>query len=731
MKNSKFVRSAESPTILLVEDNPVERQLVSKILRDADFEVTAVSRGDVVLDAVKSSQLDLILLDAILPDIDGFEVCQLLRAHPRGRYIPIIMLTGLNDVASINRAYEVGATDFFTKPIHHTLLVHRIRYSLRTRKLMDQLRVSRQSLVNAQQAAKLGHWEIDLKSGRVQMSEAMVRLYKLEGRVNEGKQYDSSILLTRCHCDDRQAFEESIQASISEKKNNHVEHRVVFDDNQVMYLEVHTAIMCDEAGESRLLGTSVDVTDRKNSEREILRLAYCDRLTGLPNRSLLELHVDNLIPRAHVNGYAVAVLSIDLDLFNRVNNSMGYGAGDAVLQQLSERLQYLLECTDTAQYIDCLSLKNTESLAEINSDMVARLGADTFVVALGLVERKSVQARQFAEQVKGIFTQPFVYRAQELFVTASIGLAYSDSGSMTAQSVLEHADLALHEAKMQGRNEIREYTGELVAKVSAHLSIQSDLRKALNNGEFVLYYQPKVYTDSGEVAGFEALVRWCHPLKGMVSPAQFITIAEETGQIVEIGQWVLETACQQNRLWIQQQLANVPVAVNVSARQFKEGNLIEVVESAVAHSGLSEGNLELEITEGVIMSDPNAEHIVAALRERGVSISLDDFGTGYSSLSYITRFPIDTIKIDRCFVHNIAADSDKAAIVSAVSELSHGLNFNVIAEGVETAEELDVVKQLHCDEVQGYWVCPPMTGADTSNWLRERHHYNQALGYSA
>ncbi|MBL4826538.1 MAG: EAL domain-containing protein [Spongiibacteraceae bacterium] len=710
----------ERPIILLVEDNPVERHRVSKILRNTDFEVIAVDCGEVVLEMVIDNQPDLILLDALLPDIDGFEVCQRIRAHPKGLYIPIVMLTGLDDMRSINRAYDAGATDFFTKPINHTLLIHRIRYSLRARKVMDQLRISKQSLVSAQQAAKLGHWEMDIDRQRFRMSDEMIRLYRLEKEFTEGE-IDSSLLLRRCHPDDFQALTEFIQASVEEGKDSRIEHRIVFEDGEILYLEVHATLMPDAGnGANHLLGISVDITDRKNAEREILRLAYCDRLTKLPNRSLLELHLDNVIPRAHISGNAVVILAIDLDLFNRVNNSMGHRAGDAVLQQLSKRLEGLLDCADISEYIDHLSMMANDSLIEITNDMVARLTADTFVIVLNVVERESNKVRHFAESVQTLFKQPFIYRGQELFVTASIGVAYSESGSTLAETMLQHADLALHEAKMQGRNTIKEFSGDLVAKISTHLAIQNDLRKAVNNGELQLVYQPKIGISDGSIRGFEALVRWRHPRKGFILPSQFITVAEDTGQIVEIGQWVLETACKQNREWLKRQLVDVRVAVNVSARQFKEGNLIDVIDLALKQSGLSEKNLELEITEGVLISDPNAEKTISDLRQRGITISLDDFGTGYSSLSYITRFPIDTIKIDRCFVQDITLDSDQAVIVSAVSSLSHGLNFNVVAEGVETQKELDVIKQLRCDEVQGYFFYRPMPASEISEWLQHR-----------
>ncbi len=710
----------ERPTVLVVEDNPVERQLIGKILRNFDFEVIAVDCGEVVLDTVVNYQPDLILLDALLPDIDGFEVCLHLRAHPKGVYIPIIMLTGLDDVSSINRAYEVGATDFFTKPINHSLLVHRIRYLLRARVIMDQLRLSKQSLASAQQAARLGHWELDVEKNRFHLSEEVLHLYRVQE--DEQDTSDINVLYTKCHPDDVMYFERLLSASIRELKEARIEHRILLDDNSTRYIELHTTVLSDQGdGSNHILGISIDVTERKESEREILRLAYCDRLTGLPNRSLMELYLDQSIPRSHANGSSVAILSIDLDLFNRINNSMGHSAGDAVLQQLTERLGKLVNSTGVSQYLDRLSVSQEPSLDDLGKQMLGRLAADTFVIILSEVDRNGAEAMRFANLVKRTFESPFIYRGQELFVSASVGLAYSESGSSLAETLLQHADLALHEAKTQGRNRVKEYSGELVSKVSTHLSIQSDLRKAIANGEFQLVYQPKVSTKDGSVKGFEALVRWIHPVKGVIPPDQFISVAEETGQIVELGQWVLNTACKQNKQWRDQKLIDVVMAVNVSARQFKEGNLIEVVESALGQSGLPGNKLELEMTEGVLMSDPDSEQVIAELRDRGVSIALDDFGTGYSSLSYITRFPIDTIKIDRCFVQDISITSEKAAVVSAVSNLSHSLSLNVVAEGVETETELDVIKQLHCDEVQGYYFCRPMAAADISEWLINRN----------
>ncbi|HEY3698024.1 MAG TPA: EAL domain-containing protein, partial [Spongiibacteraceae bacterium] len=281
----------------------------------------------------------------------------------------------------------------------------------------------------------------------------------------------------------------------------------------------------------------------------------------------------------------------------------------------------------------------------------------------------------------------------------------------------QQADMALREAKAQARSDVREYHGELVAQVSTQMLIQSDMRKALRRGEFNVYYQPKVALRGGAITGFEALIRWQHPTRGHISPVDFIHAAEETGQIVEIGRWVLQAACYQFRLWLERKLVSGRIAVNISARQFRESNIAATVLTALEQSGLAPQYLELEITEGVLMSDPRARDVIEELRNHGISIALDDFGTGYSSLSYLTRFPIDTLKIDRCFVSEIAYESEQAAIVTAVTSLSHRLNLKVIAEGVETVNELQVITDLGCDEVQGYFICKPLPAAEIEQWL--------------
>jgi predicted signal transduction protein with EAL and GGDEF domain/DNA-binding response OmpR family regulator len=707
--------SEQAPLILVVEDNPVERALLLRILEVAHFSAVGVDCGNAALEQVRQLEPDLILLDALLPDIDGFDVCVELRKLTQTHFIPIVMLTGLDDVASINRAYEAGATDFFTKPINHALLIHRMRYLLRASVAFDELRLSRKSLASAQRIAKLGHWEYNLDKNRVTISEELALLYHLDAPRTDNGFHG---LLSVCHPNDRDAVEQAITDAISKGGNGRVEHRVVFADGTERVMEMHLAVVPEEDGSRRLLGISLDITARKETEREVLRLAYFDRLTGLPNRSLLELILDQEIPRAHRAGLGVALICIDLDLFSRVNNAMGHGAGDAVLRQVAQRLNRIVRSPARQDLLERLSL-TMDLGGDWSEGLAGRLGADTFgILVTGARTLLSDKARELAHAVRQLFQQAFIYRGQEIFVTASIGISVSESETTQAEILLQQADMALRDAKSQARSEIREYHRGLVAQVSSEMSIQSDMRKALRRGEFHVYYQPKVALPSGAVTGFEALIRWQHPSRGRISPAEFINVAEEAGQIVEIGRWVLQAACFQFRQWLDQGLVEGRIAVNISARQFREANVVATVLTALEQSGLAPQYLELEITEGVLMSDPRASDIIAELRNHGISIALDDFGTGYSSLSYLTRFPIDTLKIDRCFVHDISHESEQAAIVTAVTSLSHRLNLKVIAEGVETEGELQVISDLSCDEVQGYLVCKPLPAEEMESWLR-------------
>lgn len=710
-KTLQIVR--DNPLILLVEDNPVERQLLTRVLRNAGFGVIAVDCGRVVLDAFLNNSPDLVLLDGLLPDIDGFDVCRELRTIHDARFVPIVMLTGLDDEASIDKAYSAGATDFYVKPIVHSILIQRIRYLLRARDAFEDLRVNRESLASAQRVAGLGHWRMSAKTLKVTASPELCRLLGLSDARAPKTWLD---LLNCCYPEDRQRLEESLNRVIAETIEVKIELRIRVADGAERILEMSLSPeSSDDNGHDLLIGIGMDITDRKRAEREILRLAFFDRLTQLPNRSFLRNVLDMRIPSVHMAGRSVAMLYIDLDLFSRINNAMGHQVGDQILKQVAERLIQKMRPRNIESMLDDVMV-SFDLMAEKDRSLVVRLDADTFVVVL--LEPENFNLIELADTIMNLLAVPFNYRGQQLFVTTSIGIALSDSGSMLTDALLQQADLAVHEAKVRGRNQVAEYQRDFVAAVSTRLAIQNDLRKALDKREFLLHYQPKVNARTGRVTGSEALVRWQHPVRKLISPMDFIPIAEETGLIVELGLWVLRTACAQHQDWLSRGVLEGRVAVNVSARQLREETFVDSVWQILTETGLPPEALEIEITESVLMADSLAILRIRQLREQGISIALDDFGTGYSALSYLARYPVDVLKIDRCFITGLPEATDNAAIVEAIASLSHRLNLHVVAEGVEDGSEYESVVRFGCDVVQGYYISRPLSPDDFEAWLR-------------
>jgi diguanylate cyclase (GGDEF)-like protein/PAS domain S-box-containing protein len=463
------------------------------------------------------------------------------------------------------------------------------------------------------------------------------------------------------------------------------------------------------SGENEVLTIVRDITDRKLREQQIHQLAFYDALTGLPNRQLFYEHLQQEIRHSDRDKAAMAVLFLDLDRFKLINDTLGHSVGDAVLAEVGRRLQ---QCVRSADLVSRPA--HDKALTS-----VARLGGDEFTVLIGSIDdgrESELVARRMIEAL----SEPIIADGRELFVTPSIGIATYPVDGADAETLIRNADAAMYKAKDEGRNCIQFYSTAINDRALAKFTMETDLRKAIDQDALQVYYQPQVDLGSMRVVGMEALVRWEHPRLGFVPPVEFIPVAEEAGLIGRLGEFVMRTACRQAKAWSTRGAGEVRIAVNLSGRQFYDGSLTKAVAETLAETGLEAHRLELELTESMVMKDPKIT--VASLhelKEMGVTISVDDFGTGYSSLAYLKRYPLDTLKIDRSFVRDIATDPDDAAITNAIIAMAKSLGLRVVGEGVETIQQLEFLIDKGCDVAQGYLLGEPAPAATAEAMLGE------------
>lgn len=499
------------------------------------------------------------------------------------------------------------------------------------------------------------------------------------------------------HPEDQQRFQEHWQNLVDKQESISIELRLIRRDNEVIWLQLLTSALHDQKGMLLgYLGAISDISELKKAQFQMETLAFYDPLTGLANRRLFRDRLKKSIAKALRTKSSVALLFIDMDQFKRVNDSLGHDAGDLLLIEVARRLQENMRETDT----------------------VSRVGGDEFTILLTDVH-STHDVLQAAEKLLRALAEPILIHGHTLVTTVSIGITMTPEDSIDDNVLMKNADLAMYRAKELGRNNIQFFSEDLNRKVLEHLETEQEINTALAQNQFVLSFQPKINLVDFSVTGVETLIRWIHPEKGMIAPDNFIPIAEESGQIIEIGKWVLEQSCLQMGDLLKRGLlpVNAKVAVNLSTKQFTDPNLLQSIEEAIKHTGIPPNNLELEITESIIMGDvEGAIVIMQHLKALGVSIAIDDFGTGYSSLSYIKRFPINVLKVDRSFVMDIPTDQNDMAITAAIIAMAHKLNLVVTAEGVETPEQLSFLYTNNCDEGQGYLFSRPL-------FLDQLEHY--------
>jgi diguanylate cyclase (GGDEF)-like protein len=767
--------------VLVVEDSETQAVHLKKVLCAAGYEVVLAGDGQKGLDAFHASTFDLILSDVMMPVMTGYQLCRAIKADPRGREVPLMLITSLGKPIDIIRGLECGADNYVNKPYEGEYLLGRIRsllanHQLRTQtsgedgikitfmgetftidtnrpQVVDFLASSFEDFACARQrefesilARQKQTLELEVHRAREsQLLEESERLRESRqflqstldalsakiaildesgkivavnaawGQPSEGNPLTGASIgpgmnyLEVCRAAlgsgvaEATAIAAGIGALVMDRSDEFTLEYPCLQADPQRWFGVRATRFADSV-ESRVVVAHEEITTRKLAEERLLHDAFHDALTGLPNRALFMDRLECAIKRAkRQEHYTFAVLFLDFDSFKVVNDSLGHVAGDELLVAISQRLQAVVRRGDT----------------------LTRLGGDEFaILADGLKDVMDVVL--LAERIREDLKTPFHLGPNEIFITASIGIALGSKMSDKPEDLLRDADTAMYHAKSSGKGRHVVFDPSMHARVVERLRIETDLRRALERQEFRVYYQPIFELKDRLLSGFEALVRWENPERGMISPAEFIPVAEETGLIQPIGLWVLRESCRQMAAWRREfrDSHDLTVSVNLSGRQLTQPDLVEQIDLILAETGLEPEGLRLEITESVIIQHSGpATNVLRRLKERGIRLSMDDFGTGYSSLSYLHHFPLDMIKIDRSFIGRMCEEDGDRAIVRTIVSLARNLGMDVVAEGVETAWQVDLLREMGCQYGQGYFFSRPVKAETAGEQLGERLLY--------
>jgi diguanylate cyclase (GGDEF)-like protein/PAS domain S-box-containing protein len=701
------------PRLLLVDDEPLILEGLSRLLAARNYEVVTAGGGCEALVAIGKQQFDAILLDLGMPDLSGSEVLRFV--VERSADTPVIVVSGDSTIDAAIRALRGGAADFVRKPYEPEELLRRVDNTLTRRRLEKENNAILQRL---QHSEKWHRFLVNSSPDFIYTLDDAGRFTFVNDRVESLLGYRREDLLGQhysrvIHEDDiaraehifneRRAGDRSARNIEIRLKCNPGGRRPRLMNCRCRTVELTATGMYDEqAGpfEQRFIGSygvAKDVTERKQAEETVHFQAYHDLLTGLPNRALFRDHLGLMLAQAKRNPQPLAVLSLDLDHFKVINDSLGHSIGDELLLAVGTRLRQCLREGDT----------------------LARLGGDEFAVLLPTLGSRG-DVEHICRKILQVLSKPAYIKGHEIYVSVSIGACVAPEDGELIDGLIRQAEIAMYQAKSDGRGRLQFWEPGMQAPYSERMQLEADLRRALVRNEFALFYQPQVDTTSGEVRGFEALLRWQHPQRGLLTPADFIAVAEESGVIVPIGDWVLRQASAQMAEWRRAGLSPVRLSVNISARQLESADFVDSVMRAVQVHALDGPQLELEITESLLMRDFEANAVkLGRLSAAGIRLAIDDFGTGYSSFKYLSRFPIHALKIDQSFVQELERE-ENLSIVNAMVAMGRGMNLTVIAEGVETEAQCARLRQLQCHEMQGYYYSPPLP-APAATALLGRH----------
>jgi diguanylate cyclase (GGDEF)-like protein/PAS domain S-box-containing protein len=685
--------------ILIVSDQHSNVQLLETMLQSAGYlnVSSSIDPADVCRLHLEN-HYDLILLDHQFPTKDGFEVLEALKETEPEDYLSVLVITAHSSEKL--RALQAGAKDFISDPSDSAEVLTRIYNLIEVRLLRGETKACGKVLEETvlERTAELRRSEEMFRELAANIPEALwIRDPEQQTLqyVNPAWQKLSGLsaapgdpvedICQTIHPDDLQRVTKERRRSPGAHANN--EYRLMRPDQSVRWVHARTFPIANPSGKAPWIAEIIeDVTQRREVQRQLVHLARHDGLTGLPNRMFLYESLREALTRAEEDQLVVSVLLLDIDYFKHVNDTLGHTMGDALLREFAARLAGCVRPGDTA----------------------GRLGGDEFAVVV-VTPADSTGAIDVAIRIRKSLQSPIVLEGQSVSVTASIGIASYPTDTSDLEALVRYADAALYEAKTSGRDTIRRYTAELNARAIEKADIEGALRFAQGRDEFVLHYQPKMHIDSGQISSAEALIRWNRPGHGLVLPGSFMPSLEELGLIVPIGAWVIDTACRQIGDWERSGLGKVRIAVNVSPRQLREERFAPQVADAVREHRVDPTLLEFEITENTLMAhDESTYCTLRKLKDLGISISIDDFGTGYSNLAYLKRFQVDALKIDIAFIRDVTTNSDDAAIATAIINMAHSLRLKVVAEGVETREQLDFLRVYGCDEVQGYFLSKPL-----------------------
>ena len=700
------------PEVLLVDDDEVNLLLTALALRERGFSIFEASGGEQALAMLRDWTPDIIVLDALMPGLDGFDTCKRLRLTSGFENVPVLMLTGLEDDASITRAYQAGASDFFVKATQWSLLAGRLHYLLRASRTRIELERNRSKLARAQDLARMGSFDWRRAEGGLLMSPEALRVFGF----GPNERVTLRVLLRMVPQDDRLSFLRQLHEATRRASVLATDVSIVIFDGRQRVIHVEAEPEFNEHGHGAgYSGIVQDVTDRRQAEDKIRQLANFDALTGLPNRRQLIWRAERALEQARRMQHQCALLLIDLDRFKFINDTLGHAAGDELLVEVSRRLRACVRHSDQFMegQVEAVGARSHRAL-----EAVGRLGGDEFVALLPEITCDA-DAERVAERVLISLRDPIFISGQECFVTASVGVAIFPRDGNTVVDLLRNSDVAMYSVKAQGKNSSAIYSPQLAGRGREKLELETALHKAIERDELVLHYQPKIDVRAAKMVGTEALMRWQRGDK-LVPPGDFIPLAEETGLIVPLSEWALRQAAGQARAWQESFGFADSIAVNLPSRLFERSDLVEHIHQCVTAVGVPHRVIQLEITESNLMKDlQNVIPALHRLNEIGVEISIDDFGTGYSSLAYLTTLPISELKIDRSFVRDLGITPQSSAVVTAIIALARSLGLRVVAEGVETLRQMEVLHRLGCGVMQGFLFSRAVPPDDLQRWLEQ------------